>query len=735
MRRADDRSAKKVTLRQNDRRILFLLTILPIYVSASDGTSYGFGVWEIVAIVAAILIFLLIFLLGTICAVRLYRRTGGAVTPRIDSNHVRMISWQKLKPLCIIGEGSFSIVIKAELYTLATKSVVAVKIFKNHDLDMMLNEYNLAQRARNTVLHYSNTLKVDGLVVEPLDSRWKDWLVEKKIGYMISSFGSAKDCAALVARFEGGGSLHTLLHNTSSPCILSLSERIRILKEIAVGLQQLHYCDNGYIVHGDLKPENILLNENKEVRLIDFGLSKFKESAGSKAVLPSLRVIGGHVGTFAYLAPELDLHVLENSRTTDMYSFGTVCWEVLSGKIPWSQFAGRKTMRAVFIKDEGGSLDLEQLPPNTPESVTRLIRECLSYNHREKKQQRPTALEAAAILSRALDALGGKRDIFLSYAWGKEVDRVLSSETPRKGSFPMFPSSPVSRKTRKSFGAVDSDKSIKQFTRQPLSLLIYKELRKLQFSVWMDVYDMGNDLRESMRNGIRNSRSMVVLLSPEYVKSSNCRYELETALSYAEEVKTQGGEFPIITCMVCDPMDIYYTNDMDPQDAHLFQSIQAKLQFTQRKYCYMQKAVEAGQKVSWGDNYLTVEHRELLTHDPRGFVLLREILHTYGIVGTDTGKSESLEPKADRVELVKNLIALEEEKEHAQQGGSLISITTSQNSSSIGSNVANDSPTEKRRPTRVVFPENDDDDDFREDSDEEEGEEEEEEEEEEDGGV
>ena len=59
---------------------------------------------------------------------------------------------------------------------------------------------------------------------------------------------------------------------------------------------------------------------------------------------------------------------------------------------------------------------------------------------------------------------------------------------------------------------------------------------------------MGNDLRESMRNGIRNSRSMVVLLSPEYLESQNCRFELEEALKFADEMKNQGGTYHIIAC-------------------------------------------------------------------------------------------------------------------------------------------------------------------------------------------
>lgn len=534
-------------------------------------------------------------------------------------------------------------------------------------------------------------------------------------GQRVTSSAIGGDCAALVIRYEGGGTLHDLLHSKTSPCILSIAERIRILKEIAHGLQHLHNCDDGYIVHGDLKPQNILLNENREVRLIDFGLSKFKESIGSEVMYKSSRHVGGHVGTLAYEAPELEIHALENSRTSDMYSFGTICWEVLSGKQPWSQYP-RKTMLKMNIL-EGGSLEFEALPPNTPDVVVQLIRRCLSFSKDEMKQQRHTALEAYDILSRAHDMLGGKRDIFLSYAWGKKVEQVITLQSPRKGSFFSSITSSPSPRTRKAMSsprAVGSgEKIIKEYSRQPLSLQIYKELRRLQFTVWMDVFDMGNDLRESMRNGIRNSRSMVVLLSPEYLQSQSCRFELEEALKYAEEIKSQGGEYHIIACMVCRDTELQETKA-------LYSEIETKLQLKVRRYCSMLKAADAehlGLKFSWGDPNLSAEQRALLTHDPDGFMLLRDSLNRYGIQGTDgtsigPESEHSLEPNLEKVEHVKNLIALEEE------------INARVGPKRTGN-----------RPPRLVFPENDDDDDFREDFDDDESEDDEDEDEVEDEVV
>ena len=164
---------------------------------------------------------------------------------------------------------------------------------------------------------------------------------------------------------------------------------------------------------------------------------------------------------------------------------------------------------------------------------------------------------------------------------------------------------------------------------------------------------------------------------------------------------------------MCRDLDLKSTDALKAQ----YIDVETKLQLQVLLYCDMQQAADAkhlGLKFSWGDPNLSVEQRELLTHDPHGFMKLRESLNEYGIQGTDRASigpesEQSLEPKHDKVELVKTLIALEEEIQARAS-----STTTSQSSSTQEGNAAVEVGPKRseNRPPRLAFPENDDDDDF-----------------------
>ncbi|CAA7410062.1 unnamed protein product [Spirodela intermedia] len=116
-----------------------------------------------------------------------------------------------------------------------------------------------------------------------------------------------------------GGSAH---HNT-----LSWRGRLRIALEAAQGLDYLHCGCKPPIVHRDVKPSNILLNENFEVKLADFGLSRAftNEEATHISTLVA--------GTPGYLDPEY-FRTNRLNEKTDVYSFGIVLLELVTGKPP-----------------------------------------------------------------------------------------------------------------------------------------------------------------------------------------------------------------------------------------------------------------------------------------------------------------------------------------------------------------------------------------------------------------
>jgi eukaryotic-like serine/threonine-protein kinase len=110
---------------------------------------------------------------------------------------------------------------------------------------------------------------------------------------------------------------------------LNRSERISRLKDAMQQLCQALACIHGRgLIHRDLKPGNVLVNDDRRVKLMDFGLAKFLANDGS--VTGSGRI----VGTYRYMAPEQALGEPMDGRA-DLYSLGVMLYELLSGRPPY----------------------------------------------------------------------------------------------------------------------------------------------------------------------------------------------------------------------------------------------------------------------------------------------------------------------------------------------------------------------------------------------------------------
>ncbi|GAB4834839.1 LRR receptor-like serine/threonine-protein kinase FEI 1 [Ancistrocladus abbreviatus] len=128
----------------------------------------------------------------------------------------------------------------------------------------------------------------------------------------------------LIYDFLPGGSLDEALHERSEQ--LHWDTRLNIILGAAKGLAYLHHDCSPRIIHRDIKSSNILLNGNLEARVSDFGLAKLLEDEES-------HITTIVAGTFGYLAPEY-MQSGRATEKTDVYSFGVLVLEVLSGKRP-----------------------------------------------------------------------------------------------------------------------------------------------------------------------------------------------------------------------------------------------------------------------------------------------------------------------------------------------------------------------------------------------------------------
>jgi Tol biopolymer transport system component len=157
---------------------------------------------------------------------------------------------------------------------------------------------------------------------------------------------------------------------------LAIEEAIIIAGQIAEALECAH--ERG-IVHRDLKPANIKLLHDESVKILDFGLAKVLETSGPMASAmdsPTLTAAGTKmgviVGTAAYMSPE-QAKGKNVDRRSDIWSFGCVLYEMLTGKLA---FPG-ETVTDMLAAVVRGEPDWNALPASTPAGLRQLLERCL----------------------------------------------------------------------------------------------------------------------------------------------------------------------------------------------------------------------------------------------------------------------------------------------------------------------------------------------------------------------
>ncbi|CAM9885399.1 unnamed protein product [Ectocarpus sp. 13 AM-2016] len=143
----------------------------------------------------------------------------------------------------------------------------------------------------------------------------------------------------LVVELASGGSLQQYLHSASDP--LGHALQAAFLYDVARGMTFLH--DKG-ILHRDLKSANVLMFTNGRLKLCDFGLSKVKTDLSS-------RTTRGAVGTTQWMSPE-EMEGSSANELTDVYSFGVLCFEVVTRTEPFKGRIPAQVIGAVLFRNE-----------------------------------------------------------------------------------------------------------------------------------------------------------------------------------------------------------------------------------------------------------------------------------------------------------------------------------------------------------------------------------------------
>jgi serine/threonine protein kinase len=164
---------------------------------------------------------------------------------------------------------------------------------------------------------------------------------------------------------------------------IPIDETLSIAKQISEALEAAH--EKG-IVHRDLKPANIKITPDGEVKVLDFGLAKiFTEEAAIAALSQSPTLMsaastpGMILGTAAYMSPE-QARGRNVDKRTDIWAFGTVVFEMLTGMAAFDGEAVADVLGAIVHKEP----DWKRLPLETPPDIRRLLRSCLAKDARQR---------------------------------------------------------------------------------------------------------------------------------------------------------------------------------------------------------------------------------------------------------------------------------------------------------------------------------------------------------------
>jgi eukaryotic-like serine/threonine-protein kinase len=191
----------------------------------------------------------------------------------------------------------------------------------------------------------------------------------------------------------------TLRERLSSGAI-PLRKALDYALQIAHGLAAAH--DKG-LVHRDLKPENLFVTHDDRLKILDFGLAKAVDSARSDAHTISaerLTAAGAVLGTVGYMAPE-QVRCEAVDHRADLFAFGCVVHEMISGSRAFSAQTPADTMSAILAKEPA---DLEAIGGALPPALVRIVRRCLEKSQAlrfQSAQDLAFALENATTPSSA----------------------------------------------------------------------------------------------------------------------------------------------------------------------------------------------------------------------------------------------------------------------------------------------------------------------------------------------
>ncbi len=187
--------------------------------------------------------------------------------------------------------------------------------------------------------------------------------------------GSQDGTSYVVCELLEGGTLRQQLAGGALP----RRKAVEYAMQVAKGLSAAH---EGGVVHRDLKPENIFVTKDGRVKILDFGLAKSfsRQASLTKTAISGETEPGVVLGTAGYMSPE-QVRGESVNHLSDIFSFGAVLYEMLSGQRAFERDTNLETMSAILKEDVP---ELSTLKARVPAALSRIVRHCLEKNPEER---------------------------------------------------------------------------------------------------------------------------------------------------------------------------------------------------------------------------------------------------------------------------------------------------------------------------------------------------------------
>ncbi|KAK1231150.1 hypothetical protein PQX77_005741 [Marasmius sp. AFHP31] len=254
-------------------------------------------------------------------------------------------------------------------------SVKVVKIYQTSDVQALFNEY-FREAIVWKPLSHPNILPLLGV-----------YFLDEEIRR-----------PGLVSPWMARGNLVQYLKDTPRGSVNQLS----LIRDVASGLSYLHLKK---VVHADLKGANILITPSLTACICDFGLSRI---AGSQTLELSSSTPRA-MGTLRWMARELFLEHATATRESDIYAFGCVCYEIITGRIPYHEIKKEAAVLAEKMNYRHPSRPADLPRSSTTEAIWTLMEECWESNPSERPSASTILLQRVPEMEKSTRKVAGRK--------------------------------------------------------------------------------------------------------------------------------------------------------------------------------------------------------------------------------------------------------------------------------------------------------------------------------------